>query len=637
MSQGFRLSLILNAVGSEVASAGIEIHTISKGVTLFSLMLKQVGQHLQARDSVHSEEALDTAKQITDECQQVFDEITDMLDKVQSKRSDGSYAPNLQQRFKWCFKKHRVTYLLGQLESLKLNLLVMLGILQLGKLIVTPPKRYVSTISLCGKTLILSSQAKEDLAVKDDMVLQERAETQNIIIVRYWATSRLDRLYIASEQEELEDRKAEAEAGNEKLLENGQPRLSIEGPPSPTSNALIRYPVISLGQLDQALNRIRESPRDMLQVTDSVIDPLLNRWTRCHEIMEYQASHGTSRPGSRAEKYAPSVNDLSEQDEDPSHGHPPPQYHSQYPPQYPSQYPHSDDSSGSTQSRRLFLEGVTTNWRQPQSSAARKEMKERKKQYANFQPSVDEDAEHQPMHSKRPPPSRHVIDSSDSSTSLTDSDSEYEKKQRRRRRRTSSASTPEQKHKKGGPPRLQYPDGPNQGRYASSPTTSHTSGSFPRAMLSSPHSPLNPRPSPHHSMSTPMIPPLHTGNVPNPYQNAQGTGPSPYAPYASPGYSPRVPMPSGPPGQLPLPGGQAPPLQSQRLQPGQTTGQRPPSSDGKARSSSRHSMHSSASQASSSHRDKRLDKAHLRRGATRSILGAGAIAGFLEALEGLSI
>jgi N-terminal domain on NACHT_NTPase and P-loop NTPases len=143
---GFRLSLILNAVGCEIASAGMEIHSISKGVTLFSLMLKQVGQALQAPDSVHSSEALETAQEITNECQMVFDEIREMLDKVTSKKGDGSSMPSIQQRFRWCFKKGRVQYLLAQLESLKLSLLVMLQILQLGKLMAAPPRMYVHSL-----------------------------------------------------------------------------------------------------------------------------------------------------------------------------------------------------------------------------------------------------------------------------------------------------------------------------------------------------------------------------------------------------------------------------------------------------------------------------------------------------------
>ena len=119
------------------------MQNISKSVTLFSLMLKQTSVVLQAADSVHSEEAVDTAHQIAEESTRVFDEINNMLDQVRTKRADGSLSPTVQQRFKWCFKKGRVAYLLGQLESLKLSLSVMLQILQLGKLMASTSKRYL--------------------------------------------------------------------------------------------------------------------------------------------------------------------------------------------------------------------------------------------------------------------------------------------------------------------------------------------------------------------------------------------------------------------------------------------------------------------------------------------------------------
>ena len=138
---GFRLSVILHVVRSEVASAGQEIHSISKGISLFSLMLKQVGQVLRDPDSIHTHEAVLAAKQITDKCQQVFNEIEYMLDQARTRRQDGSYAPTTFQKFKWTFKKHKVTYLLAQLESLKLSLSVILHILQLAKLMAAPTKR----------------------------------------------------------------------------------------------------------------------------------------------------------------------------------------------------------------------------------------------------------------------------------------------------------------------------------------------------------------------------------------------------------------------------------------------------------------------------------------------------------------
>lgn len=101
---GFRLSLILNAVSCEVASDGFEVHSISKSVTLFAMMLKQAGNVLQSPNSVHSHDALITAKSIADESTRVFDEINDMLDRVRTKPTNGAFSPTIEQRFKWCFK-----------------------------------------------------------------------------------------------------------------------------------------------------------------------------------------------------------------------------------------------------------------------------------------------------------------------------------------------------------------------------------------------------------------------------------------------------------------------------------------------------------------------------------------------------
>jgi hypothetical protein len=136
--------LLLNAVACQVANSGVDIHSISKGISLFASRLKQVGQLLQAEDSIHTREALETARQISDQAQTVFNEIEDMLDKVQEGEAyEDQKAPSVQQRFKSCFKKQRVTYLLAHLESLKLSLTVMLQVLQLGRLM--EMKRYTDS------------------------------------------------------------------------------------------------------------------------------------------------------------------------------------------------------------------------------------------------------------------------------------------------------------------------------------------------------------------------------------------------------------------------------------------------------------------------------------------------------------
>ena len=133
---GFRLSLILNAVGSEISNAECDIHSIAKGISLFSLMLKQVGKTMEEGRTVASQSAIETATEIRDQSQVVFDEIKNMVDLAQARDEQGNIRSiTIAQRVKWCFKKRKVQYLLGQLESLKLSLSIMLQILQMGKAI----------------------------------------------------------------------------------------------------------------------------------------------------------------------------------------------------------------------------------------------------------------------------------------------------------------------------------------------------------------------------------------------------------------------------------------------------------------------------------------------------------------------
>lgn len=133
---GFRLSLILNAVGAEIADTDVEIQTIARGISSFSLMLKQVGINIQTTRTLASQSAIDTANQIAKQSQSVFDEVKRMVEMVQKKDEKGNIQSiSIAQRVTWCFKKQRIQYMLGQLECLKLSLSLMLQVLQLGKII----------------------------------------------------------------------------------------------------------------------------------------------------------------------------------------------------------------------------------------------------------------------------------------------------------------------------------------------------------------------------------------------------------------------------------------------------------------------------------------------------------------------
>lgn len=130
---GVKLSLLLNAVGCEFSSPEIDIHSISKAISLFALGLKQIGRGFQAADSLHSGDALSTARKIAVQGRVIFDEIEKMLDQA---RGTGGYSisadSSLNQRFSQSFKPHRVTYLLAHLETLQLSLMVMSLVFQTG-------------------------------------------------------------------------------------------------------------------------------------------------------------------------------------------------------------------------------------------------------------------------------------------------------------------------------------------------------------------------------------------------------------------------------------------------------------------------------------------------------------------------
>ena len=131
---GFRLALLLNGVATEIASADQDVRNVAKGISLFSLMLKQVGKTMEEGRAIASQQAIETATEIKDQSEKVFEEINGMVEITQPRDDYGIVRSiTVVERVKWCFRKNKVQYLLGQLESLKLSLSIMLQILQMGQ------------------------------------------------------------------------------------------------------------------------------------------------------------------------------------------------------------------------------------------------------------------------------------------------------------------------------------------------------------------------------------------------------------------------------------------------------------------------------------------------------------------------
>ena len=129
------MSLNLHKIGVEVITAGDQLKNMSRGISLFSQMLKQVGQTLRREDSVHSPGAVETTQEIVEQCRGIYDQIQKMIDKAQSRDSDGFLRPiRLAERIRFCFQKTKIEYLLGALESLKITLSTMIQVLYTGRL-----------------------------------------------------------------------------------------------------------------------------------------------------------------------------------------------------------------------------------------------------------------------------------------------------------------------------------------------------------------------------------------------------------------------------------------------------------------------------------------------------------------------
>ncbi|KAM5463357.1 hypothetical protein MauCBS54593_007564 [Microsporum audouinii] len=250
---GFKLSLLLSAVSCEVFNGGVETHSIAKGISVLAVSLKHAGRILQEPDPIYSAQAANVIREISHQSAAVFDELKSMLSKAQTCDNMASNTETLRDHFLRCFKKHRVTYLIAYMESLNLSLMAIEQIITLGKLLAS--KRYM----------------EQNLATA--LIEQERAEIQNVLIIRCWSLNRLDRLYDLARQE--------AEEGSVSSTYN--PALDPSMPKS-QRNAFRKLRAISFGDVDTTLKQIKKTPRDMVKVSAEAIDPLLQLWVRRKQV-----------------------------------------------------------------------------------------------------------------------------------------------------------------------------------------------------------------------------------------------------------------------------------------------------------------------------------------------------------------
>ena len=409
-------------------------------------------------------------------------------------------------------------------------------------------------------------------------MLQERAEIQNMVVVRHWALVDLRRLYEAAEHEDLDEVKSPIESSppsyNGVEHPGGDPRLAIEPAPfeSDDSKAVVKYHDTPLTQLDASLNKAMARPNRILRNPDvNVVDYLLEEWTRLREIEKKRQK--------KNEKYGAHY----ETDE-------------------------SDFSSEGEFERSQDIKGryITNGSGKPSKNGKN----------VRFSARVEDDPEESDRSKPRNrPPSRHVL-RSDSSSSLSSSPSPPP-----RSRRSSDSST----HRYRPPP-------PELVDRTRRPYTQPRDGGSDRpASRGGPPSPGSqqprgvPMPNPQWQSPNPQSPGLR----PPPY-NGQFPPPSGYYPPPGPQRMPSLgpygmPPPGYGPGPQPQPGFQGPP-------------RGPTGPNQQAGGQQHHHRQSTKKREGGGGKpaDGKKEKGSGEiKGVKRGLLGAGAVAGLLDLLGGL--
>ncbi|CAL5867589.1 uncharacterized protein PFLUO_LOCUS1808 [Penicillium psychrofluorescens] len=588
---GFRLSLLLNAAACQLAQSRIDIHSIAKGISLFALTLKHVGQTLEAADLERSPEATEKAWEIAGQGQMVFFEIEHMLDKLKgTDANDNLQNIPVQERLRWCFPKQHVTYLLAQLESLKLSLIVVLRILQLGNLIKSSADNLPSPLTV------------------DDAIAQEKAETQNMIIVRYWSVKRLDRLWDMVEQEATE---AANDETNQMINSNySAPNTAAVLKPLVAATKgfeLTRLPAVTFGNSDVGLSDIERSPKDMVHLSESAMNQLLSVWV---PSLDPTLLRDAGKPAHGDESYGqPRVYISSDSECDPK-----------------------DLDFDGREVRGYYLEGNTVDWRKPQSQEARYHAAQMRKQYSTYQAQVESDS---------------------------DDDNERGRNSRRNNKRATGSSD-ENEQRSAEPPRPSLSIPVNGGgrvhsssmpsRYSPTSTTRqpapYSSNSFLQPTMAPQQPPPQNAPGPpppqqpyrHYSnqdySSTPRSIPITQPNQFNqqpplaamPNSSPRGTPPGPGEPWG------RQPVYNSNNLHIPRHYASAYPLSTSSPESGWAGPPRPPQQS----PSYSHRRPTRDDGKEAKERDRERHK-NLTRNATRGLAGVGAIAGFMDALEAFNI
>ena len=104
---------------------------VAKDIALFSTVLKDLGNTLQRgqESRLYRDDAYQTGRLIFKECEEVFNNIQQILKKSGVDEITDTISIGRKEKFLWMFHKSRVQILRGNLESLKSTILLQVAVL----------------------------------------------------------------------------------------------------------------------------------------------------------------------------------------------------------------------------------------------------------------------------------------------------------------------------------------------------------------------------------------------------------------------------------------------------------------------------------------------------------------------------
>jgi hypothetical protein len=252
---GIQLTDTLYKFGSNFSAAREQSNRISDRITDYTTILDILAATLEADQNIFSHKAVELIQKLCDQSYDLFYDIEDLLPP--RKEGHGRSYLTLTQKIAWNFRKSKVELLLGEIEYVKSNVLLLLMTSLVGKKIHSYRKQKKK-----------SSQKQHD--EEAEVVQQQSLRAKNAIVQHMNATENLSKL------------QEEADKVDEAASTEGQPADSKTRAEASRALTLVSRQNVVVASFQQAMIKVEDLGQRQAWVIEQsplLLHDLLMQWT----------------------------------------------------------------------------------------------------------------------------------------------------------------------------------------------------------------------------------------------------------------------------------------------------------------------------------------------------------------------